>query len=552
VPYPALSNVLRHLRGAAATSAGVPDAELLERFATAGDSSAFELLLWRHGPMVLGVCRRLLRHEHDAEDAFQATFLALAKKAGTVARRDSVGGWLYRVASRVALAAGQRAASRAARERLAGHLDPAGKAADPGAEAAGRELWRALDEELGRLSERCRSAFVLCCLEGRSGPEAARELGCAVKALESRLVRARARLRVGLTRRGLLPSAGAALLLAGRASAGIGLPPRLVALVLGAAGRRAAGAAVSANVLSLTEGVLRAMFVSKLKLVGAVVLAAGMIGAGAGGLGYRSWADEGTGDGTPAQARPEPRPSAGGGQGVPGLNVANASNPPGPGDELRQLKALMDQQRFLAAQLEALARRLQDREARGREQPAPRSQPAGTPVPTGGTAVVLPPATTEQQRRLQAFEAAAKALRTLTDALPPDSPDCRSALELEVNLKSLRDRVQKAGLLGPVAGRPAAVPEVGRGSVRDVTPGGLLVLAIQGDVRPGQWLRAYQVSGNRTEAVGEVVVVLVDGGEAIARVASGRPQRGNLVRAAHVALGLEGNHEPARSPPARR
>jgi hypothetical protein len=413
-----------------------------------------------------------------------------------------------------------------------------------------------LDEELGRLSERCRSAFVLCCLEGRSGPEAARELGCAVKALESRLVRARARLRAGLARRGLLPSAGAALLLAGRASAGVGLPRRLVPLALGTAGRRAAGAAVSANVLSLTEGVLKAMFVSKLKLVGAVVLAAGMIGVGAGGLGYRSWADEGAGGGTPAQPQPEQGPPAGGAQGLPqgmlGLNAIDAGSAPGPGDELRQLKALMDQQKALAAQLEALARRLQDREARSRERPALGSQPAGTPALALGGAVAVPPPTTEEQRRLQAFEAAAKALRTLTDVLPPDSPDCRSALELEINLQRLRDGVQKAGLLGPVAGRPAAVPEVGRGSVRDVTPGGLLVLAIQGDVRPGQWLRAYQVSGNRAEAVGEVTVVLVHGGEAIARVASGRPQRGNLVRPAHVALGVEGNREPARSTPPGR
>jgi RNA polymerase sigma factor (sigma-70 family) len=544
VPHPALSNVLRSLRGAAAAAAGVPDAELLERFAAGGDPSAFELLLWRHGPMVYGVCRRVLRHEHDAEDAFQAAFLALARKARSVTRRGSVGGWLYRVAYRVSLDARERAARRARHERAAVPGRDARGAPDPPAEAAGNELWRALDAELGRLPERCRAAFVLCCLEGRSVPEAARELGCAAKALESRLTRARARLRAGLTRRGLLASAGLAAAALVPGASGAAVPGHLVAAALRtvafSSGRAAAGAAVSAHVLSLTEGVLRTMLLSKLKVVGAILVAAGVVGAGAGGLGYRTWAGEGPGDGGPAQARPQPGTTAPHANGVAltldgaELTLSDGGAAAGPGDELRQLKDLMDQQKALADWLEALARRLQAKEAAGKRPPASDTKTYRFPPRSGGELDLslammdfTPALSAEQQRRLRALEAAQKALRELSEAMPANAPQWQSVHQVVALLQSVRAQLQQAGLLGAAAGQPAAAPDVG--SVRDVTPGGFVVLALTGAVRVGQALHVVRPGGDNAGPAGQLTVVAVSGPEAVARAVAGQPQRGDRV-----------------------
>src|SRR5439155_12588631 len=131
-------------------SAGVPDAQLVQRFVRQRDEAAFELLVWRHGKMVLGTCRRLLRDAHEAEDAFQATFLALARRAGSVGRRGSVGGWLHKVAYRLALGAKVRRAKRDAREQPLEDLAAAGSP-DPASEAARREVRRGLDREGGRV-----------------------------------------------------------------------------------------------------------------------------------------------------------------------------------------------------------------------------------------------------------------------------------------------------------------------------------------------------------------------------------------------------------------
>jgi RNA polymerase sigma factor (sigma-70 family) len=152
--------VLRHLRRprAADEAAGLADTDLLRRWAAGRDEAAFELLVWRHGPMVLAVCRRLLRHAEDVEDAFQATFLVLARKAGAVRRGEAVAGWLYRVAYRVALQARARAGRRPAHAPQALDQLPAGP--DPG--PADGELRAVLDQEVGRLPERYRLPFVLC------------------------------------------------------------------------------------------------------------------------------------------------------------------------------------------------------------------------------------------------------------------------------------------------------------------------------------------------------------------------------------------------------
>jgi RNA polymerase sigma factor (sigma-70 family) len=265
-----IHNLVTYLRRTAAPAGvpAVPDVQLLERFLTRRDESAFELLVWRHSKMVLGVCRRVLGDAHEAEDAFQATFLVLAQKAASAARHRSPGGWLYTVAYRVALRARARRAARAGRERP---LDEPPPTADPGpeGEAAGREVRRAIDEEVSRLPEKYRVPFVLFHLEGRSSAEVARELGCPVGTVESWLARARARLRSGLARRGLAPAPGLLAALAPREG---WLPPSAAVARAALAACRGGTGAVSAEAAALAGEVVQALGVAKGKV--AVVVAA--------------------------------------------------------------------------------------------------------------------------------------------------------------------------------------------------------------------------------------------------------------------------------------
>jgi RNA polymerase sigma factor (sigma-70 family) len=188
-------------QGARPEEGGIPDGELLERFRRGRDEAAFEQLMGRHGPMVLGVCRHVLRNGHDAEDCFQTTFLALARKAGMIGRSDSVGGWLCTVAYRTAL----RARARAARfGQPAAPLDEVAAAVgpDPADGLAWRDLGPLLEAEVRRLSAKYRAAFVLCLLEGKTCDEAAAALGCARGTIASRLARGRECLRKRLAARG--------------------------------------------------------------------------------------------------------------------------------------------------------------------------------------------------------------------------------------------------------------------------------------------------------------------------------------------------------------
>jgi RNA polymerase sigma factor (sigma-70 family) len=172
------------------------DRGLLGRFLRLRDESAFAALVRRHGPTVLGVCRRVLRHVQDAEDPFQATFLTLARKADSIGQRASLGSWLFKVAYRIAFRARRRRAARGGREvPLAEGL--ALREAGPGpAEAlAWREIRPLLDAEIRRLPEKYQAAFVLCCLEGKTNDQAAEQLGCPKGTVLSRLARARERLR---------------------------------------------------------------------------------------------------------------------------------------------------------------------------------------------------------------------------------------------------------------------------------------------------------------------------------------------------------------------
>src|ERR1700732_1846438 len=195
-----LNRVVQHLRRCAQqqATAGVLDGELLEGYVSRRDEAAFEALVRRHGPMVLGVCRRILRNEADAEDAFQATFLVLVRKAGTIRPRGLVSNWLYGVAQNTALKAKAMIHHRRAKEKAAGTQPQP---------AAGEEVWRqvqeVLDEELNRLPQKYRVPIVLCELEGKTIKEAARHLNWPQGTVATRLAHGRRLLARRLSRHGL-------------------------------------------------------------------------------------------------------------------------------------------------------------------------------------------------------------------------------------------------------------------------------------------------------------------------------------------------------------
>jgi RNA polymerase sigma factor (sigma-70 family) len=274
-----LRTALQHFRGSLyANGAGaLSDAHLLERWTLCRDEVAFELLMRRHGPMVFGVCRRLLSRDQDAEDAFQATFLVLVRRAGAIRKQTALGSWLYKVAYRVAL----RARHKPSVPVLAIDPNTLADEREP-TDISWQELRPILDEEVHHLPPRYRDVFVLCQLEGKTNEEAARELGCPLGTVLSRLSRARDRLRVRLTRRGVtVPAAALTTLLAQQATAA---PPPLV---VGAALKQALGAAgigiaatapVPAVISSLCQGVLRTMFLTKIKIALSVMLVVGLTG----------------------------------------------------------------------------------------------------------------------------------------------------------------------------------------------------------------------------------------------------------------------------------
>src|SRR5262249_44075911 len=164
------SPVTRYLRRMLSLprASGLTDAQLLEQFVAQRDEAAFEVLVWRHGPKVLGVCRRVLRHEQDAEDAFQGAFLVLVRKASSIGKRQSVGNWLYRVAYRVALRAKLLAGKRATQEVCAQDVPAAELTPDP----VWSDLRPVLDEEVNRLPAKYRAPFILCYLDGKTNEEA--------------------------------------------------------------------------------------------------------------------------------------------------------------------------------------------------------------------------------------------------------------------------------------------------------------------------------------------------------------------------------------------
>jgi RNA polymerase sigma factor (sigma-70 family) len=347
-------SVLRELRRAAllGDGGGMTDGQLLECFVAHRDEAAFAALVRRHGPMVLGVCRRVLGHVQDAEDAFQAAFLVLARKAASVGQRELVGNWLYGVAYRTALDARAAATRRRTRERQVSAM-PEPEAGD------GLDVWSdlrpLLDRELARLPDKYRVPVVLCDLEGTPRKEVARQLGIPEGTLSGRLTTARRTLARRLARQGLALSGGAltAALTQGAVSACVSSP--LVASTARAAGAVAAGGAaaavVSARVEALVEGAVRALYVTKLKTMTILLLVAG-IAVGAGLLAHQPTAAEQPGA-KAIEKPPVTRPGAAEGKGLAGPTTRKQDARGGPkGDTQAELKRLQGLWQHVAGGLE--------------------------------------------------------------------------------------------------------------------------------------------------------------------------------------------------------
>ncbi len=295
--------ILRHGEG------GLNDGQLLDRFIHQRDETAFEVLVWRHGPMVLGVGRRVLRNLDDAEDILQATFLALVRQARSIRRREAIAGWLYQVAYRLALRARHQKKKRSRSQVALSEV----AAAAPSNDDPGQEELRLLDEELQRLPEKYRIPLVLSYLQGMTNQEIAVRMTCPIGTVFTRLARGREMLRKRLIRRGVTLSAG----LMGAP----GTPDRTIAalraeLVRGTvrAGQLfaecpgSAAGILSPNVIALVEGVEKMIAISRWKFIGVVMTLFAILGSGAGLLAWRGSLHEQ--ENTPA-AKQKPERSAG-------------------------------------------------------------------------------------------------------------------------------------------------------------------------------------------------------------------------------------------------
>jgi RNA polymerase sigma factor (sigma-70 family) len=283
MPTSQSNRAIEHLRRALLTrdGGGLTDGQLLGCYIEHKDEAAFEALVRRHGPMVLAVCRRLLQDDHAAEDAFQATFLVLVRRATAIRPREMLPNWLYGVAYQTARKTRAAAARRRATERQVVKM--------PEPEVVPPELWHelqpVLDYELGRLPDKYRVPVVLCELEGKTQKEAAQQLGWPPGTVSSRLARAKSILARRLTQRGLALSAGSLAILLSRQGASARVPASLLegtikAASLFALGRTATAGTISAQVEGLTRRVLKTMLLSKIRNTLVVVLAVTCLGTG--------------------------------------------------------------------------------------------------------------------------------------------------------------------------------------------------------------------------------------------------------------------------------
>jgi RNA polymerase sigma factor (sigma-70 family) len=321
------------------------DGQLLERYVATREEAAFAALVRRHAPMVWGVCCRALSGHQDAEDAFQATFLVLVRKAASVFPRQMVGNWLYGVAYQTALKARAMAARRYAREKQVTEM-PESHDRPP---KPWSDLQPILDQELTRLPASYRTVIVLCDLEGKTRGEAARQLGVPGGTVAGRLARARAMLAKRLTRRGVVLSGGslvAALLqYAGPATVPAAvISSTIQAATVFAAGPAAAGA-IPPSVANLTEGVLKSMLISKLKLAVTLVMGAIILGLGVTGVALQTTSGQ-----EPKQKEPPPAAA--------GRLVSESA---GNDTDLKHLKAEVDR---LRADVEALKKQLKTGDSR--------------------------------------------------------------------------------------------------------------------------------------------------------------------------------------------
>jgi RNA polymerase sigma factor (sigma-70 family) len=280
-----IDTVIRHLRRAVLRQdgAGWTDGQLLASFIEQKDEAAFEALVHRHGPMVFGVCRRVVRNHHDAEDAFQATFLVLARKASSVKPRERVANWLHGVALRTAMKAKAMTAKRRGREKQVTEM--------PEPEAVQQDQWRdlqlLLDQELNGLPENYRLPILFCDLEGKTIKAAAQQLGWPQGTLAGRLARGRKLLAKRLANRGVVLSGGSLAAILSQNAASAGVPTSLMsstvkAVTLIAAGQVAVAGVVPVKVAALMEGVMKAMLITKLKTVTAVLLVVAAVGISGG------------------------------------------------------------------------------------------------------------------------------------------------------------------------------------------------------------------------------------------------------------------------------
>ncbi len=310
-----LSPVVRHIRKLVGADAvrELSDTELLERFIADREERAFAALLRRHGPLVWSVCWQVLHHRQDAEDAFQATFLLLARQAASIRRTEAVPSWLYRVAYRVATKARVNMARQRFQERQVERgsrlSQPCHTVSPPEAEAAWRELQAVLNEELERLPEKYRAPFLMCCLDGKTGPEAARQLGWKLGTLTSRLTEARRLLQRRLARRGVMLSAvlaAATVARQGAAVASVALAEGTVKAALAFTGHATTAGLVSANAVALVEGMAPKLLVTKLKVATALLLAA-TVATGTGIATHQALAEKAA---APPSAAPKEVPKA--------------------------------------------------------------------------------------------------------------------------------------------------------------------------------------------------------------------------------------------------
>jgi len=296
-----LNRVVEYLRRAAGPkgASALADSQLLERFVEEGDAAAFEVLVWRHGGMVLHVCRRHLRRHHDVEDAFQATFLVLVRRARSIRKGQSLSSWLYKVAYRVAVRARREAARRIdVEESLLARQVP-----EASTHVSKADLSLVVLEELNRLREKYRLPLVLCYLKGLTTAEAAKQLGCPEGTIHSRMSAARDQIRKRLTRRGFtLPAAGLGTLFCTSADAAV-VPARLVTAamqtVLAAKSGKALVGGAAPKIVALAEGVLKSMLMTKLRLGGLALVALCVISVAVGQLMPVVFADK---QGTSAKA----------------------------------------------------------------------------------------------------------------------------------------------------------------------------------------------------------------------------------------------------------